>query len=658
MKDIVMDEAQSYSVYFNISGVDILDGRYSDRNKAIVRANYLFNTQKYLFVKITQSTGGVKAVVFEKRCGGSSKSSVLKNVVNSYFCSGYLDAYCFDARSTISQMMRNYLDENFAIPSELLHNYSLLKAISFDRKIVDDAATKLAQSQTSKAGGDPIARKSNLVTIFRDVMAASEKSSQLELFYQKFIQFDLSRLIEEVISEQPGETHDRIITYVISREIKGIRDWDQKVIRLCKIHKNSQSCLASQVLDEFIAETIASPVAIKSVIGLSSDLSFSLKALALAYHGLLTDSHSSTVALRMLSDFNRDCKPLLTRAAIASIIANSLKGNSLLTKQGRAEDRISFQSITTTLQNQQTFVGDSEMSRALTLRAKSLFGTSHLNLPLDAAIHIVCEMLTCNEQRFDYIIGLLLSDLGGKNTTIIVEKIIELLGNLTSDEIASLSSRMLYDEGSQQYIEGKFLASGLPINIINEIFAYLSGSNVRPDCNVNIFRKFDNFSNSRSIINVVPGNSTIETTKQAKADCGSCEDMTTVLSQNESNKTKINNFDAASCHKILKVVLADTGDNWAIYSVGKKLIVGRSEACDISINDNIVSRIHGYFLCTESCFAYFDQSSNGSFLIQDGKVIKLNKSNIILEGNGSISIALDPTTQSHDKRFVLTFEIY
>ena len=648
-----------YAVYIEISGVDILDGRYTDHSKAIIRANYLFNTGKYNLVKVAQfARDGSKSLLLEKRNSGASKSSAIADVVNSYICTNYLDAYCYDSRMTISQMMRNYLNEQTIIPSELLHNFTLLRDLSFDGKIVANAAAKLARTQVARTGGDVDLRKQLLLSILGDVISASENASQYEALYQKFQTMGLSNFASLVIAEQPGEHHDRIFSYIISRELKNSRDWEKKVVALCKLSETEMSGISIQILDEFIAETVNSVSAIKALIGAAFDLGSALHSLALTYHGLLTDKSLTTPALKHVNSFILLYKPPLTRAAISGVMAKSLLGNTFLTKQGRADDRISFQRIVTTLQNQPTFAGDSDMSLALTQRAKVLYGTSNLNLPFGPAIHIVCEMLTSNEQRFDYIIGLLLSDAGGKNTTVICEKVIELLGSLTPAEITSLNGRIFFEEGSEKYIVERFIKSGLPMTIINEIVAYLKMGVSKPDIDLNHFRQFDNFSNSRSLINVVPGAASDEPQYAATKISQRDNDATIILSELQSGRAETLAEVEPPKSKILKVVSAFTGDNWAIYTQGKKLIVGRSDACDIVINSEIVSRIHGHFLCTGNFFVFVDQSANGSFIIRSGKVRKVHKCNIVLEGSGSIIISIDPSTQQYDKAFVLNYEIY
>ena len=205
------------------------------------------------------------------------------------------------------------------------------------------------------------------------------------------------------------------------------------------------------------------------------------------------------------------------------------------------------------------------MSLALTQRAKVLYGTQNLNLPFGPAIHIVCELLTSNEQRFDYIIGLLLSDAGIKNTTVICEKVIELLGELSSEEILSLNKRMFFEDGSEQYIIERFINSGLPMSIINEIIAYLKRGESKPDVDLNHFRQFDNFSNSRSLINVVQGSASDDTLPPTTICTEKQNDATIILEHPQAGRAKTLSKNEEQKSKILKVVSALTGDNWDGY---------------------------------------------------------------------------------------------
>lgn len=462
---------ETFSVYVEVSGRNVLDGHYAEHDTAIRRANYLFNLGKYNIIRVSHNPGdNQRRVILEKRFGDGAKAAVLNDVSRIFVCTVYLDAYSFSSRLALSRMLRNYFDEKVIIPSELLHNATLLKDYAFNDRLLQATLTKLARAQCEESKEDITARRDRLQKIFQDLITASERSTELTSLHTKFLAQNFSDFIDDINAEQPGETHDRILTYVIARELKGIDDFGRKVARLAKLYDDAQSCFASQTLDEFLAETIDATMTIKSLIGASIDLGSALILLAQTYHGVLADARTGTEALRLLNGVVRRNNPQLVRAAIAARISASLLGATPLTKRGRAEDRPVFQALVKILQGQTLFVGDSAMSKALTIRAKTLFGTPRLDLPFDAAIDTVCDMLPTREQRFDYVFSLLFSDLAPKLGPVLAEKIIEAFQALTPDDLRSLTNRLSTDDANRQAILNRLSPTAVPADVLHHIF--------------------------------------------------------------------------------------------------------------------------------------------------------------------------------------------
>ena len=80
---------------------------------------------------------------------------------------------------------------------------------------------------------------------------------------------------------------------------------------------------------------------------------------------------------------------------------------------------------------------------------------------------------------------------------------------------------------------------------------------------------------------------------------------------------------------------------WRPSSQDEKLLVGRSDFCNITINNSFISRMHGYFTIVDHGCAYFDQSHNGSIIAIKGHSTILHNNAMLLTGNGKIFLGYD-----------------
>lgn len=71
----------------------------------------------------------------------------------------------------------------------------------------------------------------------------------------------------------------------------------------------------------------------------------------------------------------------------------------------------------------------------------------------------------------------------------------------------------------------------------------------------------------------------------------------------------------------------------------RSVVLGRSEACDVVIMDNLASRQHARIEFNFGKFLLTDHSANGTFVrFSDGQIIELNHQQIVLHGAGAISV--------------------
>ncbi len=112
----------------------------------------------------------------------------------------------------------------------------------------------------------------------------------------------------------------------------------------------------------------------------------------------------------------------------------------------------------------------------------------------------------------------------------------------------------------------------------------------------------------------------------------------------------------AKCN--VKIVTLDNSLVWSPKRSQERLVIGRSDTCNIIIKNDIASRIHGYFTIIDRGCVYFDQSSNGSYMLMKGMLTKLFKSGTMIDGSGTIFIGVNPNDGTPDRSLVVEFDIF
>ncbi|MEI8396224.1 MAG: FHA domain-containing protein [Rhodospirillaceae bacterium] len=96
---------------------------------------------------------------------------------------------------------------------------------------------------------------------------------------------------------------------------------------------------------------------------------------------------------------------------------------------------------------------------------------------------------------------------------------------------------------------------------------------------------------------------------------------------------------------------------WAPDNTRSKLVIGRANTSNLVIESDLISRIHGYITVIDKGCVYIDQSRNGTFVLTNGVLTKLNKSGMVLEGVGTLILGSDPTETQINRILKIEFEI-
>jgi adenylate cyclase len=91
------------------------------------------------------------------------------------------------------------------------------------------------------------------------------------------------------------------------------------------------------------------------------------------------------------------------------------------------------------------------------------------------------------------------------------------------------------------------------------------------------------------------------------------------------------------------LVLGHAGREWRVSETPRPLVIGRADDCDLIVRSDLASRRHALLEAKRSYFVLTDQSTNGTFVVnQETELVFLKRESIQLLGSGAISLGREP----------------
>ena len=76
------------------------------------------------------------------------------------------------------------------------------------------------------------------------------------------------------------------------------------------------------------------------------------------------------------------------------------------------------------------------------------------------------------------------------------------------------------------------------------------------------------------------------------------------------------------------------------------MTIGRGENCDLIVKGTLISRLHARIELERNKFLLYDQSTNGTFVYNDGKESFLRRDDVQLTGKGYLGLGKAVTEDS------------
>ena len=104
-----------------------------------------------------------------------------------------------------------------------------------------------------------------------------------------------------------------------------------------------------------------------------------------------------------------------------------------------------------------------------------------------------------------------------------------------------------------------------------------------------------------------------------------------------------------------KLQLRYNGKTRTVSDQRPECVIGRVEDCDLVVTHSLVSRHHAIIDCKLGKYFLQDQSTNGTYVMDDGSadVIVLQREFVQLKGKGTISLGIHP---NKDPEHCIEFE--
>jgi hypothetical protein len=410
---------------------------------------------------------------------GGGKPIALGLIEEAAFCKEVDELYAADSRKAIGKVLKNYLDQAYLTPLELMHSYGAQRRLSAHDTMlpatVDRIATLQAKMPTAPEGLTYQVRKDDL---YRMIDQAMERARQME-DNRRCPEFDgenVAALIQAV--DKVAAKHERraMIFTALTRHLSRVTSWDAKLEQLLYVFKEEVTGEAVQILDLFLAETLEVAAVIQELLGRQPDLGSALAVIAKLALGRIAVERGKTPqgALGKLDRLFATKQIPGSRDVLYARICRELKGGKRLSGEG-GDEKGAFAAIVASLVDSKGgFPGGSPMMDAIIDRAGRVHAAQDqapqaLNT-IDAMMTILAEL----RARIRFLASLPNSHFGQKNLDLIITKLSQQLA-----PIKDVNELCYYRDSPKKKLEDvteiqrAMIASALPEAVCKRFVAKL-----------------------------------------------------------------------------------------------------------------------------------------------------------------------------------------
>jgi hypothetical protein len=330
------------------------------------------------------------------------------SIEEANWCETVDDVYGFPARQTIGRVLRQWCDKQVITPVEMLHNVRELKRVSDFETLMPSAVNRVATIQARDKGGDAKARNNTLFDWAGKVgerVRAAAAIPDLPKIESHSFDFCLQKLERAV----PAERFDHAALVVLANWTITTRSWLGKVEQCLQMLEDARHPRAAKLLDQLIADCLASTDAIRDLLGRQLNLSSAILCLIDLARGQMKVELKGDEEFvgRLNKHFGQTGLLPESREALIDGIRRQIRGRTPMTHGERPQQLEGYRRVVFHLMNRRgPLLGGSQMADAIVLgygryveeggatgRAKMIqFAPSLMESPADKARFILMAL--------------------------------------------------------------------------------------------------------------------------------------------------------------------------------------------------------------------------------------------------------------------------
>ncbi len=418
------------------------DGRWTihstarGRTQSVDQAKELLATNRFEGVKVVREDehSGEQEVIFEEeRKGGGAKRTTITPVDEAPLCEDLEDFYGFEARKTISRLLRKYLDENGITVLELLHSPGLIRWLTRDEVLLNQAVQNIARIQARMSGDKPMTRVDRLYDAVNRMTDRARAAEDVDEYRQLLENKGMEALVKGVKKDVSADNRDFFIRAALAAYLGGPGDWEYKLGRVIDQAETGPGKLAFNYLDEIIAEVFDGAAAIKELLGYQRNLGESLQTMVQLSCGSYRHRKGAGACLDRLNALRANYDMPCTKDVLLERVEREINGVNPLVKGGQGiTEKQAFKSLLGQLVRNKAIAEGGGIGEAVTMRARMVFSDGLSDATPEDAIDHILELLPTQAARFGYLVDLAGTDFGNKNQAHLVRRLAVIVKRLKS----------------------------------------------------------------------------------------------------------------------------------------------------------------------------------------------------------------------------------
>ncbi|MBT6364110.1 MAG: cyclic nucleotide-binding domain-containing protein [Rhodospirillaceae bacterium] len=432
-------KSSSYEIMVQNNGSWTIDNVQYDEMEALKLAEELLGSKKFDAVKINRVTTatGYEQVIYEENSAKDKSGPKITPIDDAPVCKEFKDYYGFSSRKIIGRLLRQYLDEHFITPLELLFNTGYLNMLERNDTLYSQGMQQVAGAQARATGEKPLDRVGELYKAFAQVKDRAREVNDARENVTTLKEKGLPVLITEISSTISPENRETFIYGALAGYLSEAGDWDTKLGLLLDLAEQDLGPNVIRYVDEAIADILTGPAAVNDLIGRQDHAAGAYTTLARLSAGRYQVPKHFRNCLGRLNDLFKAKDMPCAKSVLLDRVSSGLSGITPLTKQSGSDENSVFIKLIRDIMGMAGLEGGPRMCEAACLRAKMVLGKDEGDLTVGQSIEQLMFLMPNKAIQLGFLLDLSQTKFCDNNRPEVMGSLMRLVQSLTS--VASLA---------------------------------------------------------------------------------------------------------------------------------------------------------------------------------------------------------------------------